>query len=105
MFDIFKRAAHLSHIELCGLVLSSRPLADGQFELGASAYEKRGVAVVVPHWDETKCCLLYTSGNTSSSGLSTAEEESIHSWLVTKCNMLDGYVSRANSAVSTYRCV
>ena len=28
MFDIFKRAAHLSHIELCGMVLSSRPLAD-----------------------------------------------------------------------------
>ena len=30
MFDIFKRAAHLSHIELCGTVLSSRPLADGR---------------------------------------------------------------------------
>ena len=30
MFDIFKRAAHLSHTELCGLVLSSRPLADGR---------------------------------------------------------------------------
>ena len=30
-------------------------LADGQFPLGASAYEKRGVAVSVPHWDETKC--------------------------------------------------
>ena len=29
--------------------------ADGQFALGASAYEKRGVAVTVPHWDETKC--------------------------------------------------
>ncbi|MGM9660628.1 MAG: pyruvate:ferredoxin (flavodoxin) oxidoreductase, partial [Faecousia sp.] len=29
-------------------------LADGQFPLGASAYEKRGVAVTVPHWDETK---------------------------------------------------
>ena len=28
---------------------------DGQFELGASAYEKRGVAVSVPAWDETKC--------------------------------------------------
>ena len=28
---------------------------DGQFEQGASAYEKRGVAVMVPHWDETKC--------------------------------------------------
>ena len=30
MFDIFKRAAHLSHIDLCGLVLSSRPLSDGR---------------------------------------------------------------------------
>ena len=28
---------------------------DGQWELGASAYEKRGTAVMVPHWDETKC--------------------------------------------------
>ena len=28
---------------------------DGQFEQGASAYEKRGVAVMVPTWDETKC--------------------------------------------------
>ena len=29
--------------------------ADGTFEQGASAYEKRGVAVMVPEWDETKC--------------------------------------------------
>ena len=43
-----------------------------------------------------------TSGDTNSGGLSAAEEESIHSWLVTKYNMLDGYVSRANSVVSTY---
>ncbi len=28
---------------------------DGQFELGAAAYEKRGVAVSVPNWDSTKC--------------------------------------------------
>ena len=28
---------------------------DGQFELGASAYEKRGVAVNVPTWDPAKC--------------------------------------------------
>lgn len=41
-------------------------------------------------------------GDTDSGGLSAAEEESIHSWLVTKYNMLDGYVARANSAVSTY---
>ena len=29
--------------------------ADGTFEQGASAYEKRGVAVMVPAWDNTTC--------------------------------------------------
>jgi pyruvate-ferredoxin/flavodoxin oxidoreductase len=29
--------------------------ADGTFELGAAAYEKRGVAVNVPKWDSEKC--------------------------------------------------
>ena len=29
--------------------------ADGTFEHGASAYEKRGVAVLVPEWDPTSC--------------------------------------------------
>ena len=29
--------------------------ADGQFELGASAYEKRGVSVTVATWDASKC--------------------------------------------------
>lgn len=29
--------------------------ADGQFETGASAYEKRGTAVTVPTWDPEKC--------------------------------------------------
>ena len=28
---------------------------DGQFEQGAAAYEKRGVAVTVPEWDADKC--------------------------------------------------
>ena len=31
------------------------PYVDGQFELGAAAYEKRGVAVSVPTWDAAKC--------------------------------------------------
>ena len=31
------------------------PHADGQFELGAAAYEKRGVAAFVPTWDSAKC--------------------------------------------------
>uniref|UniRef100_UPI00286F2F0B pyruvate:ferredoxin (flavodoxin) oxidoreductase n=1 Tax=Anaerosporobacter sp. TaxID=1872529 RepID=UPI00286F2F0B len=29
--------------------------ADGQFATGASAYEKRGIAVTVPEWDAEKC--------------------------------------------------
>ena len=29
--------------------------ADGQWETGAAAYEKRGTAVTVPEWDATKC--------------------------------------------------
>ena len=40
--------------------------------------------------------------DTGSGSLSAAEEESIHSWLVIKYNMLDGYVARANSVVATY---
>ena len=36
---------------------------DGQFELGASAYEKRGVASFVPHWDETKCIQCNSCAN------------------------------------------
>ena len=31
------------------------PHVDGQWELGAAAYEKRGVAVSVPTWDAEKC--------------------------------------------------
>ena len=33
----------------------SRICADGQFETGASAYEKRGTAVMVPEWDPASC--------------------------------------------------
>ena len=36
-------------------VAAFMPHVDGQWELGAAAYEKRGVAVSVPTWDETKC--------------------------------------------------
>ncbi len=36
-------------------VSAFKDIADGQFELGASAYEKRGVASFVPRWDESKC--------------------------------------------------
>lgn len=36
-------------------VSAFKDIADGQFELGASAYEKRGTAVLVPKWDAAKC--------------------------------------------------
>ena len=36
-------------------VSAFKDVADGQFELGASAYEKRGTAVMVPQWDAEKC--------------------------------------------------
>ena len=36
-------------------VSAFKDIADGQFELGASAYEKRGTAVLVPEWDPEKC--------------------------------------------------
>jgi len=36
-------------------VSAFKDIADGQFELGASAYEKRGTAVLVPEWDAAKC--------------------------------------------------
>jgi len=36
-------------------VSAFKDIADGQFELGASAYEKRGTAVSVPEWDSQKC--------------------------------------------------
>lgn len=36
-------------------VSAFKDCADGQFEIGASAYEKRGTAVMVPVWDPTTC--------------------------------------------------
>ena len=51
-----------------------------------------------------------TGGNTSdgssttpSSGPTEAQEAELHSWLVTKASALNGYVSRVNGAISTYR--
>lgn len=36
-------------------VSAFKDIADGQFEVGASAYEKRGTAVLVPEWDPQSC--------------------------------------------------
>ena len=39
------------------------PHVDGEWELGASAFEKRGVAVMVPEWDATKCIQCNSCAN------------------------------------------
>ena len=36
-------------------VSAFKDIADGQFETGASAYEKRGTAVMVPEWNPASC--------------------------------------------------
>ena len=41
-------------------VSAFKDIADGQFVLGASAYEKRGVAVLVPKWHPEKCAQCNT---------------------------------------------
>ncbi len=53
---------------------------DGQFETGASAYEKRGTAVTVPTWDPEKCvqcnnCAFVCSHATIRPFLLTEEEK------------------------------
>lgn len=42
-------------MEIHYLYLHSVGNIDGQWETGASAYEKRGTAVTVPEWDAEKC--------------------------------------------------
>ena len=60
-------------------VSAFKDIADGQFELGASAYEKRGTAVTVPVWDPNTCiqcnnCAFVCSHATIRPFLLTEEE-------------------------------
>ncbi len=60
-------------------VSAFKDIADGQFELGASAYEKRGTAVMVPAWNAEKCaqcnnCAFVCSHATIRPFLLTDEE-------------------------------
>ena len=60
-------------------VSAFKDIADGQFELGASSYEKRGTAVTVPVWDPNTCiqcnnCAFVCSHATIRPFLLTEEE-------------------------------
>ena len=61
-------------------VSAFKDIADGQFETGASAYEKRGTAVMVPEWDPTTCiqcnnCAFVCSHATIRPFMLSADEE------------------------------
>lgn len=53
--DILEPVARMDGDSLPVSAFCKEDLAAGTFEQGASAYEKRGVAVTVPEWDEVKC--------------------------------------------------
>ena len=60
-------------------VSAFKDIADGQFETGASAYEKRGTAVMVPEWDPTACvqcnsCAVVCSHATSRPFILSTDE-------------------------------
>ncbi|MCQ2507109.1 MAG: pyruvate:ferredoxin (flavodoxin) oxidoreductase, partial [Lachnospiraceae bacterium] len=60
-------------------VSAFKDIADGQFETGASAYEKRGTAVMVPAWDPSVClqcnsCAFVCSHATIRPFILSAEE-------------------------------
>ncbi|MBQ0051165.1 MAG: 2-oxoacid:acceptor oxidoreductase family protein, partial [Treponema sp.] len=62
-------------------VSAFKDIADGQFELGASAYEKRGTAVMIPSWNADTCaqcnnCAFVCSHATIRPYLLTADEAS-----------------------------
>lgn len=59
-------------------------IEDGTFETGTSRYEKRGVAVLVPEWDVSKCIQC----NQCSASCPHAAINCSHSLNVQKCRML-----------------
>ena len=51
--EIMEPVGHMDGYKIPASAFESH--ADGQFEQGASAYEKRGVAVMVPEWNNETC--------------------------------------------------
>ena len=63
-------------------VSAFKDIADGQFETGASAYEKRGTAVMVPEWDPASCvqcnsCAFVCSHATIRPFILNADEQAV----------------------------
>ena len=51
-----RRSEESNGVDLLGIIDDAfTDCVDGQFVTGASAYEKRGTAVMVPEWDAEKC--------------------------------------------------
>ena len=83
--------------------------ADGTFEQGASAFEKRGVAVMVPEWDPTKCVscnqCAFVCPHATIRPFALNEEELAAAPEVLKYKDLKGKPYKFTMAVSPFDCM
>ncbi len=83
--------------------------ADGTFEQGAAAYEKRGVAVLVPEWDAEKCVscnqCAFVCPHATIRPFALDEAEAAAAPEVLKSKEMRGKPYRFTMAVSPFDCM
>ncbi len=83
--------------------------ADGTFEQGAAAYEKRGVAVLVPEWDAEKCVscnqCAFVCPHATIRPFALDENEAANAPAVLKSKEMKGKPYRFTMAVSPLDCM
>ena len=83
--------------------------ADGTFEQGAAAYEKRGVAVMVPEWDAEKCVscnqCAFVCPHATIRPFALNEEEAANAPEVLKSKEMRGKPYKFTMAVSPFDCM
>ncbi|MBR2731163.1 MAG: 2-oxoacid:acceptor oxidoreductase family protein, partial [Clostridia bacterium] len=83
--------------------------ADGTFEQGASAFEKRGVAVMVPEWDAEKCVscnqCAFVCPHATIRPFALSEEEAANAPAVLKSKEMRGKPYKFTMAVSPFDCM
>ena len=83
--------------------------ADGTFEQGASAFEKRGVAVMVPEWDAEKCVscnqCAFVCPHATIRPFALNEEEAANAPAVLKSKDMRGKPYKFTMAVSPFDCM
>ncbi|MBQ6268199.1 MAG: pyruvate:ferredoxin (flavodoxin) oxidoreductase [Clostridia bacterium] len=83
--------------------------ADGTFEQGASAFEKRGVAVMVPEWDAEKCVscnqCAFVCPHATIRPFALDEAEAANAPAVLKSKEMRGKPYKFTMAVSPFDCM